>query len=97
MERYKQAFLSSDPRELTVEENWSNFKETVIKVMDTHIPCKIISPHKDIPWLNHNIKSKMREQKMLYDLAIKASQNSNDRYHKVWLLGAHGCLAYISC
>ena len=36
MERYKQAFLASNPYELTVEENWSNFKETVTKVMDTH-------------------------------------------------------------
>ena len=61
MERYKQAFLSSDPYELTVEENWSNFKEAVIKVMDTHIPCIIMRPYKDIPWLNHDIKSEMRE------------------------------------
>ena len=45
--------------------------------MDTHIPCKIMRPYKDIPWLNHNLKSKMREQKKLYVLA-KASQNPND-------------------
>ena len=77
MERYKQTFLASNPYELTVEENWSNFKETVIKVMDTHIPCKTMRPHKDILWLNHYIKSKMRERKKLYDLA-KASQNPND-------------------
>ena len=77
MERYQQALLSSDPYEQTVEENWSNFKETVIKVMDTHIPCKTMRPHKDILWLNHYIKSKMRERKKLYDLA-KASQNPND-------------------
>ena len=77
MERYKQAFLSSDPYEQTVEENWSNFEETVINVMDTHIPCKTMRPHKDIPWLSHYIKSKMQEQKKLYDLA-KASQNPND-------------------
>ena len=37
--------------------------------MDTHIPYKIMRPHKDIP--------KMREQKRLYNLA-KASQNPND-------------------
>ena len=45
--------------------------------MDTHIPCIIMRPYKDIPWLNHNIKSEMREQKKLHDLA-KASQNPND-------------------
>ena len=44
--------------------------------MDTHIPCKIMRPYKDIPWLNDNIKSKMQEQKRLYDLA-KASKNPN--------------------
>ena len=44
MERYKQAFLSSNSYELTVEENWSKFKEMVIKVMDTHIPCKVMRP-----------------------------------------------------
>ena len=68
--------LSSDQYKLTVEENWSKFKEMVIKVMNTHIPCKIMRPYKDIPWLNHNIKSKMQEQKRLYDLA-KASQSCN--------------------
>ena len=57
--------LSSDQYKLTVEENWSKFKEMVIKVMDTHILCKIMRPYKDIPWLNHNIKYKMREQKRL--------------------------------
>ena len=61
MERYKQAFLSS-AYELTVEENWSNFKEAV---MNTHIPFKMMRPYKDIPWLNHNIKSEMRERKKL--------------------------------
>ena len=77
MERYKQDFPSSDPYEQTVEENWSNFKETVIMVIDTHIPCKTMRPHEDIPWLNHYIKCKMQERKKLYDLA-KASQNPND-------------------
>ena len=61
MERYKQTFLFSDPYELTVEENWSKFEEMVIMVMETHIPCKIMRPYKDIPCLNHNIKSKMQE------------------------------------
>ena len=46
------------PYELTVKENWSNLKQAVIKVMDTHIPCKIMRTYKDIPY---NIKSKMRE------------------------------------
>ena len=39
IERYKQAFLSSDSYEQTVKENWSTFKESIIKAMDTHIPC----------------------------------------------------------
>ena len=65
MERYKQEFLSSDPYVQTVEENLSNFKETVIKVIDTYIPCKTMSPHEDIPWLNHYVKSKMQERKKL--------------------------------
>ena len=39
MECYKEAFLSSDPYELKIEEN---LKEMVKKVIDTHIPCKII-------------------------------------------------------
>ena len=69
--------FSSDQYKLTIEENWSKFKEMVIKVMDTHIPCKIMRSYKDIPWLNHNIKSKIREQKRLHDLA-KASKSPND-------------------
>jgi len=45
--------------------------------MDKHIPCKVLKPHKDIPWLNHSIKPKMRERKRLYDLA-KTSCNPHD-------------------
>ena len=51
-------------------------------MMDIHIHCKIMRPHKNILWLNHNIKPKMQEQKRLYDLA-KASQNPND-WHLYW-------------
>ena len=47
MESYKQAFLSSDTYKLAIEENWSTFKETVKKVVNTNIPCKIRKPHND--------------------------------------------------
>ena len=38
-----------NPYEFTVKENWSNFKEVVMKVMDIDIPYKTMRPYKDIP------------------------------------------------
>ena len=64
MERYILRSFSVYSYQLAVEENWSSFKQAVIKVIGTCIPCKIMIPYKHIPWLNHAIKSIMQEQKL---------------------------------
>ena len=37
MKEYSDQFLKSNPQNNTVEENWTNFKETLIEVMNKHI------------------------------------------------------------
>jgi len=37
MKECSDQFLKSNPQNNTVEENWTNFKETLIEVMNKHI------------------------------------------------------------
>ena len=38
MKEYSDQFLKSNPQNNTVEENWTNFKDTLIEAMKKHIP-----------------------------------------------------------
>ena len=61
MKSLQEAFLSSDPYSQSVEDNWNQFKETIINTMLKNIPQRKIKSHnRYLPWLNHDIKSKMK-------------------------------------
>ena len=66
MKSFQVAFLSSDPYSQSVEDNWNQFKEAIINTMLKNIPQRKIKSHnRYLPWLSHDIKSKMKEQKKL--------------------------------
>ena len=59
-------FLSSDPYRRSTEENWQLFK-TYLKVsVSKNVPQKAITNHSSLPWINNDIKRRMR-RKRLYD------------------------------
>ena len=64
--KLSQAFLNENPYHRSVEDNWSIFKETMQDIINRNIPTKLIKSHKDLPWLNHSIKSKMQRRNHLY-------------------------------
>ena len=68
---FPKAFLSSNPYDKSIEQNWLAFKNVVNQAVQKYIPQKQAKSSKHIPWLNKSIKSKMKERKHLYDIAKK--------------------------
>ena len=60
--KFSQAFLNENPYQRSVEDNWSIFKETMHDIINRNVPTKLIKSRKDLPWLNHSIKSKMKKR-----------------------------------
>jgi len=77
MNQFSSIFLSQDPHQYPVERNWQQLKHTLLTMVEAHIPHKIISLYKDLPWMNKSIKTQMKKRKRLYNKA-KHSQSPSD-------------------
>ena len=66
-----------------VEEIWKIIKETLLKIMDAHVPSKMSSTRYNQPWVNTEVKRTSRKKKKLY---IKARRTGCpldwDRYQR---------------
>ena len=62
-ERFTKSDLSSKP----VEENWNEFKTTLMSSIKKHIPQKTLGTRKDVPWMTPEIKRKIRKKQRLYN------------------------------
>ena len=74
---FSKYFLTNNPYEQTVENNWQQLKDILLELVEKHVPHKIINPHKNLPWLSKRIKCLMKQRKRLYDHA-KCTQHSGD-------------------
>ena len=72
--------LASDPATKTVEENWGDFKTTLISTSKKHIPQKTITGKKSLPWLNTRIKRLIRQKQRRYNTARRTK--SDHDWHK---------------
>jgi hypothetical protein len=84
MKEYSDKFLKSNPQNNTVEENWTNFKVTLIEAMKKHIPQKKISSRWNLPWITTEIKRLIRKKRRAYN-AGKKKKNGHSwrRYLKL--------------
>jgi hypothetical protein len=51
-----------------LEENWTNFKVTLIEAMKKHIPQKKISSRWNVPWITTEIKKLIRKKRRAYNV-----------------------------
>ena len=56
-------FLSSDPYSNNVHENWEKFKQAIINAIAKNIPQTMSRVTKELPWITHNVKRQMKQQK----------------------------------
>ena len=77
MKECSDQFLESNPQNNTVEENWTNFKVTLIEAMKKHIPQKKISSRWNVPWITTEIKKLIRKKRRAYNVG-KKKKNGDD-------------------
>ena len=58
-------FLSSDSYSNNVHENWEKFKQAIINAIAKNIPQSMSRATKELPWITHNIKRRMKQRKKL--------------------------------
>ena len=84
MSSFKDFFMSLNPLHKSVENNWNSFKQALANSVSKHIPMKKCKSQRDLPWLNHNIKSQMRKRRKLYDTAKQINtKEAWDAYRKL--------------
>ena len=71
-------FVRADPSNRTVDDNWNDFKTTLMSSLNKHIPRKTLSTRKDIPWMTPEIKRKIRKKQRLYNKQ-KKTENAEDK------------------
>ena len=76
---FKNDYLSSNYLNNTVNENWTNFKDTLFLNMNKSIPTRKLKNKQDIPWLHKDTKRMLRKKKRLYKRARKS--NNSDHYN----------------
>jgi len=69
LQSFCDSFLSSNPNERSVEENWTLLKQCLLDTIDDLVPTKRIKNHQNLPWVNKNIRHKIKKRKRLYDRA----------------------------
>lgn len=67
-------FFQSSPQNRNVDENWTLFKTSLLKAVDTYIPSKMTKAKSSLPWVTRHIKRHMRKRDKLHSLA-KHSNN----------------------
>ena len=77
LNNFTTSFLTSNPYENTVENNWQKFKDSLIHIIDKYIPSKYLNTEKHLPWINKSIKLQIKQRKSLYDKA-KQTQAASD-------------------
>jgi len=59
-----ETYFQSDPYTESVEHNWTNFKETLMKSLNTNIPTKTLKGNRnDLPWMSKKIKNMIHKNR----------------------------------
>ena len=75
---FRDKFLS-EYQERDVDTNYSDFQQHVDDMLDKHVPTKLSSSRKNVPWLTLMIRRMCRKKQRLYNHAKKVKKNK-DRY-----------------
>ena len=75
-------FTKSDLSSKSVEENWNEFKTTLMSSIKKHIPQKTLGTRKDVPWMTPEIKRKIRKKQRLYNRQKNTGKANHKRKFK---------------
>ncbi|KAI8494422.1 hypothetical protein Bbelb_276480 [Branchiostoma belcheri] len=71
-------------QDMSVTQEWSDFKDKMKDTMNKHIPSKITSSRYNLPWFNRNLRRHCRKKQRLYNKAKKTGQEEDwNKYKRV--------------
>ena len=71
--RFSAQFLSSNPQENSVNENWLIIKQTLTALMHEHVPSKLSRTRHHLPWIDFTLKRQMRRRDRMFSKARKTN------------------------
>ena len=71
--RFSAEFLSSNPQENSVNENWLTIKQTLTALMHEHVPSKLSRTRHHLPWIDFTLKRQMRRRDRMFSKARKTN------------------------
>ncbi|XP_072042262.1 uncharacterized protein [Amphiura filiformis] len=75
VKEHTQEFLASAPQNNSVDTNWEKIRDNLTEAMNAHVPSKMSSGKRHLPWVTPDIKRQMRKRDKLHCRARK-QQNS---------------------
>ena len=75
-------FMTKNPQDHSVEDNWSLFKDMIISAMDRFIPSRQTKTRHSLPWITPKIKRGIRRRQRLYNKAKKGGTETSWREYK---------------
>ena len=76
-----QEFLDSKPQNNSVNSNWETIKTRLLKIMEDHVPHKMSSGKRNLPWIDTTLKRQMRKRDKLHSKAKKVRDSSTSWRH----------------
>ena len=70
-------FFARNVSEITVNNNWSFFRDGIHKVMKNNIPSKMSKTRHNLPWVSTSIKREMRKRDRLLTQAKKSKKTED--------------------
>ena len=58
----------------SVEENWNYFHSHCLKIIENHVPTKLLSTRSHLPWLTTPLRCLIRKKQRVYNKAKKYHQ-----------------------
>ena len=70
-------YLTDNPQDKSVNENYNFLTETVLEVMKQHFPQKKLGSRWNVSWMNSSIKRMIRKKQKLYNRARKSNSQAD--------------------
>ena len=77
LEQSFETLLASEPSKKTAEENWVDFKTTLVSTSKKHIPQKNINGKRTLPWVNTRIRRLIRQKQRRHNTARRTKSDQN--------------------
>ena len=71
IDKFSRNFLENSPETNSVEHNWSDFKDSLLKLLEKHVPSRLVKPHRDLPWMNREIRQLTHKKQRWFNLMQK--------------------------